>query len=142
MAGPLQGVKVLDFTTLLPGPFAAMTLADLGAEVLRVCSPKPDMAALAPPFLAGTDLSFAVAFLGRGKRALTLNLKDPRVKAVVERLVQRHDVLIEQFRPGVMAKLGLDYESLKEVNPGLIYCSLTGYSKEEIKGFAETGLFG
>ncbi len=130
MAGPLKGLKILDFTTLLPGPYATMTLADLGAEVLRVVSgSRPDVVDFMPPSLPGTDLSCAAAWLGRGKRCMALNLKDPRAKGIVQKLVAEYDVLIEQFRPGVMAKLSLDYETLKAANPGLIYCSLTGYGQ-------------
>jgi alpha-methylacyl-CoA racemase len=130
MAGPLKGMKILDFTTLLPGPYATMTLADLGADVLRIVSgSRPDLAAFLPPFLPGTDLSCAIAYLGRGKRCMALNLKNPRAVAVVRRLVADYDIVIEQFRPGVMAKLGLDYERLKAANPALIYCSLTGYGQ-------------
>ena len=130
MAGPLKGIKILDFTTLLPGPFATMMLADMGARVLRIVSgSRPDLAAFVPPCLPGTDLSCAIAALGRGKRCMTLNLKDPRAKAVVGRLVADYDILIEQFRPGVMAKLGLDYTTLKRANPALIYCSLSGYGQ-------------
>jgi alpha-methylacyl-CoA racemase len=130
MPGPLNGLKVLDFTTLLPGPYATMTLADLGADVLRVVSSsRPDLASFLPPFLPGTELSCAIAYLGRGKRCMALNLKDPRGVAIVRRLVADYDIVIEQFRPGVMAKLGLDYDTLKTANPGLIYCSLTGYGQ-------------
>ena len=130
MAGPLKGLKILDFTTLLPGPYGTMMLADLGAEVLRiVSSSRPDLAAFMPPLLPGTNLSAAMAYLGRGKRCMTLNLKDPRAVAIVRRLVAEYNILIEQFRPGVMAKFGLDYETLKTVNPELIYCSLTGYGQ-------------
>jgi alpha-methylacyl-CoA racemase len=130
MAGPLQGLKVLDFTTLLPGPFATMVLSDLGAEVLRIVSgSRPDLTTLMPPFIEGTELSSALAYLGRGKRSMTLNLKDPRGVRIVHQLISSYDILIEQFRPGVMAKFGLDYSSLKERYPGLIYCSLTGYGQ-------------
>jgi crotonobetainyl-CoA:carnitine CoA-transferase CaiB-like acyl-CoA transferase len=130
MAGPLRGLKILDFTTLLPGPYATMTLADLGAEVLRVVSgSRPDLASFLPPFLPGTELSCAIAYLGRGKRCMALNLKDPRAAGIVRRLVADYDIVIEQFRPGVMAKLGLDYDALKAANPALIYCSLTGYGQ-------------
>ncbi|MHB8770134.1 MAG: CaiB/BaiF CoA transferase family protein [Syntrophales bacterium] len=130
MPGPLKGIKVLDFTTLLPGPFATMMLADMGAEVLRIVSgSRPDLAAFVPPCLPGTELSCATASLGRGKRCMALNLKDPRARAIVERLVKEYDILIEQFRPGVMAKLDLDYAALKGANPGLIYCSLSGYGQ-------------
>jgi alpha-methylacyl-CoA racemase len=130
MAGPLKGLNVLDFTTLLPGPYATMTLADLGADVLRIVSgSRPDLASFLPPFLPGTDLSCAIAYLGRGKRCMALNLKDPRAGGIVRKLISDYDIVIEQFRPGVMAKLGLDYESLKLENPALIYCSLTGYGQ-------------
>jgi alpha-methylacyl-CoA racemase len=130
MAGPLKGLKILDFTTLLPGPYATMTLADLGADVLRVVSgSRPDLAAFLPPFLPGTDLSCAVAYLGRGKRCMALNLKDPRAGGIVRKLIADYDIVIEQFRPGVMAKFGLGYETLKTANPELIYCSLTGYGQ-------------
>jgi len=130
MSGPLEGLKILDFTTLLPGPYATMTLADLGADVLSVVSgSRPDLTAFLPPFLPGTDLSVASAYLGRGKRSLTLNLKDPRAIEVVHRLLESHDIVIEQFRPGVMAKFGLAYGQLAEKFPALIYCSLTGYGQ-------------
>jgi alpha-methylacyl-CoA racemase len=130
MAGPLKGLKILDFTTLLPGPYATMVLADLGADVLRVVSgTRPDLADFMPPCIPGTNLSCATAVLGRGKRCLALNLKDQRAGAVVLKLIESHDILIEQFRPGVMAKFGLDYETLKAANPSLIYCSLTGYGQ-------------
>ena len=130
MAGPLKGLKILDFTTLLPGPFATMMLADLGADVLRVVSgSRPDLADFVPPSLPGTKMSCATAALGRGKRCLALNLRDPRAVTIVMRLIESYDILIEQFRPGVMAKFGLDYETLKVVNRSLIYCSLTGYGQ-------------
>lgn len=130
MAGPLKGLKILDFTTLLPGPYATMVLADLGADVLRVVSGShPDLADFVPPCLPGMNISCATAFLGRGKRSLALNLKDPRAGAMVLKLIETHDILIEQFRPDVMEKLGLDYATLKAANPSLIYCSLTGYGQ-------------
>jgi len=130
MPGPLNDLKILDFTTLLPGPYATMMLADMGAEVLRVLSgSRPDLAAFMPPFLPGNDLSCNIAYLGRGKRCLTLNLKIAGAVEIVHRLVKEYDIIIEQFRPGVMAKLGLGYEDLKVVNPSLIYCSLTGYGQ-------------
>ncbi|MDO9515762.1 MAG: CaiB/BaiF CoA-transferase family protein [Syntrophales bacterium] len=128
--GPLNGLKVLDFTTLLPGPYATMGLADMGADVLRIISgSRPDLAAFAPPFIPGAEISFATACLGRGKRCMTLNLKDPRAIEIVHRLLGRYDILVEQFRPGVMEKLGLGYAALREINPALIYCSLTGYGQ-------------
>lgn len=130
MPGPIEGLKVLDFTTLLPGPYATMTLADLGADVLRIISgSRGDPVSYLPPFIPGTDISAVMSYLGRGKRCMTLNLKDVRATGIVHQLIGRYDILIEQFRPGVMAGLGLDYERLKSVNPALIYCSLTGYGQ-------------
>ncbi|MBI4773350.1 MAG: CoA transferase [Deltaproteobacteria bacterium] len=130
MPGPLDGLKVLDFTTLLPGPFATLILADMGADVLRAGSgSRPDLVELLPPFIGSSGVSSKLAYLGRGKRAITLDLKKPRSKEIVHRLIQTYDVLIEQFRPGVMAKLELDYDRLKHVNPELVYCSLTGYGQ-------------
>ncbi|MRR15307.1 MAG: CoA transferase [Deltaproteobacteria bacterium] len=130
MAGPLTGLKILDFTTLLPGPYATMILSDLGADVLTVASgSRPDLAAIVPPFIGDTGLTAASAYLGRGKRSLTLNLKDVRGLQVIHRLLERYDILIEQFRPGIMAKLGLAFDDLAPRYPSLIYCSLTGYGQ-------------
>ncbi|HPL62286.1 MAG TPA: CaiB/BaiF CoA-transferase family protein [Syntrophales bacterium] len=130
MPGALEGVKVLDFTTLLPGPYATMYLADMGADVLRIASrSRPDLVDFFPPYLPGSRFSAASAQLGRNKRLLTLNLKDPRSLKIIHRLISEYDVVVEQFRPGVMAKLKLDYDSLKAVNPAVIYCSITGYGQ-------------
>ena len=130
MAGPLEGLKILDFTTLLPGPYATTLLADLGAEVLRVVSPfRPDLTNFYPPFLPGGDVSAVAAYLGRGKRSISLNLKNSAAPPVIRRLLGTYDILIEQFRPGVMAKLGLGYEDLAKDCPALVYCSLTGYGQ-------------
>lgn len=130
MAGPLEGLKILDFTSLLPGPYATMYLCDMGASVLKVCSPKRlDLADITPPFIRGTKLSATTAFLGRGKRSINLNLKDPRAIRMVHHLVADYDIVVEQFRPGVMSKLGLGYEDLRKTNPALIYCSITGYGQ-------------
>ena len=118
MPGPLKGLKILDFTTLLPGPYATMILADMGADVLRVLSGSyPDMASFLPPFLPGSDLSCNLAYMGRGKRCLNLNLKMTSAVEIVHRLIKKYDIVIEQFRPGVMAKLGLGYEDLRGCKP-------------------------
>jgi crotonobetainyl-CoA:carnitine CoA-transferase CaiB-like acyl-CoA transferase len=102
----------------------------MGADILRIVSgSRPDLADFMPPCIAGTNLSCATATLGRGKRCLALNLKDPRAGKIVLDLMASHDILIEQFRPGVMAKFGLDYATLKKANPALVYCSLTGYGQ-------------
>lgn len=128
MSGPLSSLKVLDFSTLLPGPFASLLLADMGAEVLRVESPtRADLVRVLPPFEGGCSTSHA--YLNRNKRSLALDLKQPGALAVVHRLVEEYDILLEQFRPGVMDKLGLGYDVLKAINPRLIYVSITGYGQ-------------
>ncbi len=130
MTGPLTGLKVLDFTALLPGPYATMTLADLGAEVLRITSAsRPDPVDFLPPFLPGTELSAGSAYLGRGKRSLMLNIKDPRAVGIIGKLINRYDIIVEQFRPGVMNRLALDYDCLRKIKPDIIYLSLTGYGQ-------------
>ncbi|WP_434601587.1 CoA transferase [Pseudomonas sp. Z4-7] len=128
MQGPLASLKVLDFSTLLPGPFASLLLADMGAEVLRIESPeRPDLLRILPPHDQGTSASHA--YLNRNKRSLALDLKQPAALEIIKRLLDDHDILLEQFRPGVMARLGLGYEALKAINPRLIYVSITGYGQ-------------
>jgi len=128
MTGPLASLKVLDFSTLLPGPFASLLLADLGAEVLRIESPtRPDLLRLLPPRVGGS--SAAHAWLNRNKRSLALDLKQPAAIGVIHDLLREYDILIEQFRPGVMERLGLGYEALKAINPRLIYVSISGYGQ-------------
>jgi alpha-methylacyl-CoA racemase len=128
MSGPLSSLKVLDFTTLLPGPFGTMMLADWGAEVIKVEAPlRPDMVRMLPP--QDNGVSACHAFLNRSKKSLALDLKRPEAVAVVKELVQGFDIVVEQFRPGVMDRLGVGYEALSKVNPGLIYCAITGYGQ-------------
>lgn len=130
MSGPLANLKVLDFTTLLPGPFATMALADLGANVVRVESPtRPDMVRFLPPY--DGDASAWHGVLNRNKRSLALDLKQPGAAEVVRRLVADagYDIVIEQFRPGVMDRLGIGYEILRAANPAVIFVSLTGYGQ-------------
>jgi alpha-methylacyl-CoA racemase len=130
MPSALESLRVLDFTTLLPGPYATMCLADMGADILRVVSgSRPDVVDYFPPLISGLEISAASAFLGRNKRLMTLNLRDSRATEIVHRLISDYDIVIEQFRPGVMKKLGLDYGSLAKINPALIYCSITGYGQ-------------
>lgn len=128
MQGPLASLKVLDFSTLLPGPFASLLLADMGAQVLRIESPtRTDLLRVLPPHDQGVSASHA--YLNRNKRSLALDLKRPEALEVVRQLVQDYDIVLEQFRPGVMERLGLGYEALKAINPGLIYVSITGYGQ-------------
>ena len=130
MSGPLASLKVLDFTALLPGPYATMVLADLGADVVRVESPtRPDMVRFLPPY--DGDSSAWHGVLNRNKRSLALDLKRPEAIAAVKRLITDvgYDIVIEQFRPGVMDRLGLGYEALRALNPALVYVALTGYGQ-------------
>jgi crotonobetainyl-CoA:carnitine CoA-transferase CaiB-like acyl-CoA transferase len=125
---PFTQLKVLDFTTLLPGPFATMYLADWGADVLRVEAPdREDMSRTMPPFVRGVSTTHA--FLNRSKKSIVLDLKEESARNKILELIQEYDVVVEQFRPRVMARLGLDYKTLAAVNPRLIYCSLTGYGQ-------------
>lgn len=125
---PLSGLKVLDFSTLLPGPFATLMLADLGAEVIHVESPtRVDLVRVMPPYADGQ--ATAHAYLNRNKKSLALDLKDVANIEKIKALINEYDIVVEQFRPGVMARLGLGYEDLKAINPRLIYCSITGYGQ-------------
>jgi len=128
MQGPLSSLKVLDFSTLLPGPFASLLLADMGAEVLRIESPsRMDLLRDLPPFDHGISASHA--YLNRNKRSLALDLKQLVAVQVVKQLVLDYDIVLEQFRPGVMERLGLGYEVLKALNPRLIYVAISGYGQ-------------
>ena len=129
---PLAGLKILDFTTLLPGPYATQILADMGAEVLRIESPtRPDLVKFMPPFVgSGKDrISAAHATLNRNKKSIALDLKKEGAAEIVHKLVAEYDIVLEQFRPGVMKRLGLDFASLQTIQPKLIYCSITGYGQ-------------
>ena len=128
MAYPLKGLKVLDFSTLLPGPFATMYLADMGAEVVHIESPvRPDLIRLMPPYSNGQAASHN--YLNRNKQSVALDLKNPASIALIKSKISSYDIVIEQFRPGVMERLGLDYPSLAAIHPGLIYCSVSGYGQ-------------
>ncbi len=128
MAGPLSSLKVLDFSTLLPGPFASMVLADLGADVVRVESPtRGDPVQVLPP-QAG-KVSAAHTTINRSKRSIAVDLKNEQGKEVIKKLINDFDIVLEQFRPGVMDRLGVGYEELSKINPKIIYCSITGYGQ-------------
>src|SRR5437764_9443410 len=124
-AGPLDGVTVLDLCSYLAGPYGCTLLADLGATVIKIESPQGDMLRQFPSSLAGESRFFLGT--NRGKRALALDLKQPDGLAVLHRMVETADVLVENFRPSVPARLGIDYPRLKAINPRLVYCGLTGY---------------
>ncbi len=129
MSGPLAGVKVLELTSVVLGPWACQMLADLGAEVIKVEPPRGDsnrsLGACRNPGMAALYLT-----CNRNKRSIVLNLKDPAARAVALELVKSVDVVIHNNRPQTMAKLGLDYDTLKAINPKLIYCGTYGYGKD------------
>ncbi len=124
---PLAGLLVLDFSTLLPGPLATLMLAEAGAEVIKIERPGGEDMRRLPPVIDGEGAAFAM--LNRGKQVLTLDLKSGADRARLMPLIGRADILIEQFRPGVMARLGLGYDDLHALNPWLIYCSISGYGQ-------------
>jgi len=128
MTTALNGLKVLDFSTLLPGPFATMYLADMGAEVIHIESPsRPDLIRIMPPYANGQ--ATAHSYLNRNKQSIVLDLKDAASIDLIKAKISEFDIVIEQFRPDVMRRLGLDYATLAEINPRLIYCSITGYGQ-------------
>jgi alpha-methylacyl-CoA racemase len=129
---PLEGLFVLDFSTLLPGPLATLILAEAGAEVVKVepLERGEEMRAHLPKW--GRD-SASFALLNRGKKSIALDLKNAAERARLDPLLEGADVLVEQFRPGVMARLGLDYRTVAERNPGVVYCSITGYGQASPK---------
>ena len=136
MSGPLSHIRVLDLSRVLAGPWAGQTLADLGAEVIKVERPGlgDDTRGWGPPFLAdqeGQPTSDAAYFLAtnRGKKSVTIDFTQPEGQELVRRLAAECDIVLENFKVGGLAKYGLDYLSLREVNPGIIYCSITGFGQ-------------
>lgn len=126
---PLQGIKVLDLTRLLPGPFASLVLADLGAQVDKLEDAQGgDYIRHMPPHIGEASALFVA--LNRSKRSCVLDLKKPAAQAAFKKLVRSYDVVFEQFRPGVLAKLGLSHETLLAENPRLVVCALTGYGQD------------
>jgi formyl-CoA transferase len=133
MTGPLEGISVLDLTNVLAGPFCCHQLAHLGAEVTKVETPgRGDLARQlgADPELNKKNMGVSFLAQNAGKRSVTLNLKHPEGKELLKRLVAGADVLVENFRPGVMKRLGLDWPVLREVNPRLVYCAISGFGQD------------
>ena len=133
MAMALQGIKVVDLSRMAPGPFCTMVLGDLGADVVRV--EEPGGGRMARERSASVDESVVrrnAAFnaLNRNKRSIALNLKEESAQKVLHQLVRDADVFVEGFRPGVVSRLGCDYETLSGINPRLVYCSLSGYGQD------------
>lgn len=145
---PLQGIRVIDLTRLIPGPFCTSIMADMGAEVIKLEDPKlGDYERDTKPLLMGMGYRFRM--LNTNKKSLAVNLKDPLGKGVFLKLLKSADIVVEGFRPGVMKKMGLDYENLKKAKPGIIYCSLSSYGNSgpkrdiiahDLNILAETGL--
>ncbi len=128
MPGPLQGIKVIDLTRVLAGPFCTMTLADLGAEIIKIEKPGTgDDSRAFGPHLHGESAYFMS--INRGKKSLTLDLKSEKGREIFLLLIKDADVLVENFKPGVMKKLGLDYDKLRVINPKLIYCASSGFGQ-------------
>jgi crotonobetainyl-CoA:carnitine CoA-transferase CaiB-like acyl-CoA transferase len=125
---PLEDIVILDFSRLLPGPYCSMMLADLGCDVIKIEEPGTgDYARWMPPFIKGESARFLS--VNRNKKSMTLNLKTEKGKNIFFKLVEKADVVLESFRPGIVKKLGIDYEQVKLVNPKIIYCSVTAYGQ-------------
>jgi alpha-methylacyl-CoA racemase len=147
---PLEGIRVLDFSTLLPGPMASLMLAEAGAEVIKIERPgRGDEMRSYIPKLDDDSVNFHL--LNRGKRSLAIDLKAPGAVERLRPLIEQADVVIEQFRPGVMDRLGLGAEALQAINPRIIYCAITGWGQNgpkaqtaahDLNYMAETGLLG
>ncbi len=123
----LAGVRVLDFTTIVSGPYCTRLLADLGAEVIKTEPPEGDYIRTQPPMRDGRSAYFA--HLNCGKQSLAVDLKQPLAAELMREIADRYDILVENSRPGVMRRLGLDYDALSERNPRLIYCSISGFGQ-------------
>jgi crotonobetainyl-CoA:carnitine CoA-transferase CaiB-like acyl-CoA transferase len=149
MTQPLSGIKVIDLTNLLPGPLATLMLSEAGAEVIKIERPGGDDLRYYPPEWQGTGAPFGL--LNAGKKSLTLDLKSEAGAEQLRALLQDADILVEQFRPGVMAKLGFGFEAMQQSHPRLIYCSITGYGQSgpraqeaghDLNYIGNTGLLG
>ncbi len=130
MAKALEGIKVLDMSRALAGPYCTMMLADMGAEVIKVEIPGrgDDSRSWGPPFVKGESAYFMS--VNRNKKSIALNMKSEKSSEIIHKLIKQSDVLVENFRPGAMERLGLDYERVKEMNPQLIYCSISGFGQD------------
>ncbi len=135
MTQPLDDIMALDFSTLLPGPMATLLLAEAGAEVIKLERPGTgEDLRLTEPQLEGRSLGYAT--LNRGKKSIVIDLKATGAVKRLRPLLEKADVLVEQFRPGVMERLGLGYEAVKAISPDIIYCSIAGYGQTGPKRMA------
>lgn len=147
---PLKDIFILDFSTLLPGPMATLFLADAGAEVIKIERPPAgDEMRSYQPMVDGVGVNFGM--LNRGKTSLSIDIKKPESMVQLMPLLEKADVIVEQFRPGVMARLGLGYEDVRKINPDIIYCSINGWGSggpksmlagHDLNYMAETGVLG
>ena len=127
LPGPLDGIRVLDFSMFLAGPYCTRLMADLGAEIIKVEPPGGDFLRNAPPYRDGQSAYFA--HMNCGKKSIVLNLKSKKGRQAILELIHTVDVVLENFRPGVMARLGLDYPTLSALRPELVYCAISGYGQ-------------
>ena len=125
--GPLEGIRVVDFTTTIAGPYCTRMMADLGAEVIKIETVEGDMMRSRMPLRNGASTSFGQ--INAGKQSIALDLKRPAAQEVVRRLLHKSDFLVENFRPGVMKRFKLDYATVAQWRPQLIYCSISGYGQ-------------
>src|SRR6185436_18274881 len=125
---PLSGILVLDFTTLLPGPLATLMLAEAGAEVIKIERPHGEDMRVTPPRFDGESAVFAL--LNRGKKSLAIDLKNDSDCNRLRPLLEKADVIVEQFRPGVMQRLNLGFDDVRKINPRIVYCSISGYGQQ------------
>ena len=133
MTSPLNGIRVIDATNVLAGPYCTYQLALMGAEVIKVERPgSGDLARQLGADAARNRANMGISFLAQnaGKKSITLNLKDPRGQVILKRLIRDADVFAENYRPGVLARLGLGYDTLRPVNPALIYCAISGFGQD------------
>src|SRR5215207_207526 len=128
--GPLADIRVLDLSRVLAGPYCSMMLGDMGASVIKVEQPGSgdDTRRWGPPFADGESAYYLA--VNRNKRSVTLNLKDPRGEQILRELASQSDIVIENFKLGTLENLGLSYEQLREANPRLIFCSISGYGPD------------
>jgi len=125
---PLQGIRVLDLSRVLAGPYCTMVLGDLGADVIKVESPEGDETrAWGPPFAEGESAYYLC--VNRNKRSIVVDYKTEEGRAVLRQLLQKSDILVENFRPGTLTRFGLDFETASALNPALIYCSISGFGQ-------------
>ena len=133
MSGPLDGALVLDLSRVLAGPWASQTLADLGARVIKVERPGvgDDTRSWGPPYLESGDAKESAYFLSanRGKESIAIDFKDPRGQAILRKLARKADILIENYKLGGLAAYGLDYDSIKQIHPAIVNCSITGFGQ-------------